>query len=196
MIVVKRMVKLAGAALLACVGACSSPNPIYYTLGTIPGAPQSGGPAVVTVREVSIARYLERPQIVLSASGNQLDVRANEWWGEPLGAMMTRVLVENLSQRLPGSVVFGENGAVSSSTDAIVEVNVQRMDLAGQQTIAVVAQAAVSFTGRKGRPDLQTVRLQTATPTQDTRGAVAAMSVAMGQLADRLADMLRSRPGA
>jgi hypothetical protein len=185
--------RVAAALAVAAVVSCGSPNPVLYTLSVVPAATRAGGPAVVSIREVSIARYLERPQIVRSADGNRLDVRANEWWGEPLAPMLTRVLAEDLSQRLPNSVVFGENGAINSTADVVVAVNVERMDAAPPQSVALVAHTAVIFTNGKGRPILRTVRLETPAPTGDTVGAVAAMSAAVGQLADGIADLLTTR---
>ena len=35
-----------------------------------------------------------------------MDVLSNEWWGEPLDTMMSRILVQELNQRLPGSTVY------------------------------------------------------------------------------------------
>ena len=174
------------------LGSCDSPNPVLYTLSVIPGRAQPGGPAVVNIHEISVARYLERPQIVRSAADNRLDVMANEWWGEPWSAMLGRVLEEELSQRLPGSIVFGENGAISSAADATVEINLERMDAAGPQSVALIAQTAVNFANNKDHPVLRKIRIEAPTPTPDTAGLVAAMSAAVGQLADRLADMLRS----
>ena len=46
---------------------------------------------------------------------------ANDWWGEPLGAMLSRVLVEELGQRLPQSTVISETGAVSAPPDATID---------------------------------------------------------------------------
>ena len=96
----------------------------------MPGAArQAGAPRVIELRAIAIARYLERSQIVRSSEDYRLDVMGNDWWGEPLDAMMSRVLVQELNQRLPGSTVFGENGAISTPPDATVEINMQRFDL-------------------------------------------------------------------
>src|SRR5689334_3896508 len=119
---------LAALAIPALLPACASPNPTLYTLAPVKGVSQPGGPPVVTLRTVALARYLERPQIVRSSENYQLDVAANDWWGEPLGAMVSRVLAAALAQRLPGSSVFGEAGAISVQADATAEVNLQRLD--------------------------------------------------------------------
>src|SRR5271166_2751803 len=98
------MLAAGGPALL--VAACTSPNPMLYTIAPIQGTPQTGAPKVVRLRTIGLARYLERPQIVRSSEDYRLDVMANEWWGEPLGAMLGRILATELTQRLPGSTVY------------------------------------------------------------------------------------------
>lgn len=180
-----RRAALAGLALLPAACA-SSPNPTLYTLATVPGAPRSGGAKTIELRSIALARYLERSQIVRSSEGYRLDVLSNEWWGEPLDSMLNRVLVQALSQRLPGSVVFAENGAISAAPDATVAVNVQRLDQNRDGAVVLLAQWSVTRrTPVSGSAD---IRVQPSEP--GTSGLVAAMSQAVGQLADRLAGTL------
>src|SRR5438270_12750475 len=119
-------------ALAAALTACSPPSPVLYTIAPVPGRMQSGappaGPKVIALQQISTARFLERSEIVRSSENYRLDVMSNDWWGEPLGAMLSRVLIEELSQRLPHSTVIGESGAVTASPDAMIELNVQRLD--------------------------------------------------------------------
>jgi hypothetical protein len=186
------MALLPAAACLIMMCSCSSPNPTLYTLSMVPGQVMSGGPAVISIREIAIARYLERPQIVQAENNNQLDVRANEWWGEPLGAMLSRVLAEELAQRLPQSIVLGENGAINSTANATVEINIERLDASAPKTVELIAHTYVSFANSKARPVLKTVRVQAAAQTPTMAGLVAAMSTAVGQLADSLAGTLHA----
>src|ERR1700733_14246667 len=140
--------RLAALIFGVTLGACSSPNPALYTIAPITGAEQSGGPKVVLLQQIGLARYLERSQIVRSSENYRLDVMSNDWWGEPLGSMLARVLVEELSQRLPRSTVYAENGAVSLSPDATIELNVSRLDQNGAGSLVLQAQAAVTVKGR------------------------------------------------
>ena len=145
---------------------------------------------MIALHEISVARYLERNQIVRSSENYRLDVMSNDWWGEPLGAMLARVLVEELSQRLPASTIYAEPGAVSVSSDATVELNVTRLDLNASGTLVLQAQAAVT----KGRaaPLTQSFRFEVQPPNALVSGEVAAISAAVGQLADGIATMLAS----
>lgn len=186
MMLSRRLVLLTLAALPA---ACASPNPTLYVLGTEPGATHTGAPRVVQVRAIAVAHYLERSQIVRSSDGYRMDVLSNEWWGEPLDTMIGRILVQELNQRLPGSSVYGESGAISTPPDATVEIDLQRFDMDRTGAVLLNAQAAVDGKTRVARDVTLTVR-----PADGTTAAmVAAMSTATGQLADIVAGMLGGR---
>ena len=187
-----RLARLAAFGLAAAFAACSSPNPVLYTIAPVSGAVQNSGPKVVALRQISTARYLERSEIVRSSENYRLDVMSNDWWGEPLGAMLSRVLVEELGQRLPQSTVIGETGAVTAPADATIELNVQRLDEDASGNLILQAQASVSFKSR-GAPVLRNFRFSITPPAPDVPGEVTAISTAVGQLADGLASMLLGR---
>jgi len=182
--------KLAALALAAFLTACSSPSPVLYTIAPVQGRVQPGGPKVIALQQISTARFLERAEIVRSSENYRLDVMSNDWWGEPLGAMLSRVLVEELSQRLPQSTVFSESGAVSASPDATIELNIQRLDEDASGNLVVQAQVSVSFKGRRAAPVLRNFRFVVTPPTPDVQGEVSAISTAVGQLADGVTSML------
>jgi hypothetical protein len=184
--------RLAALALAAVIAACSSPSPVLYTIAPVQGPVQPGGPKVIALQQISTAHYLERSQIVRSSENYRLDVMSNDWWGEPLSAMLSRVLTEELGQRLPQSTVIGETGAVSASPDATVELNVQRLDEDASGNVVLQAQASVSFKGRTG-PVLRSFRFVVTPPAADIQGEVTAISTALGQLADGVASMLVGR---
>ena len=169
--------------------ACSSPNPTLYTLAVLPGTQHQHAPRTIELRSIALARYLERSQIVRSSEDYRLDVLGNDWWGEPLDAMLGRVLVQELTNRLPGSTVFPENGAVSVTPDATVAINIERLDTDHSGAVVLVAQVAVSDHGVAAR----SVRLTVPPPSANTAGLVSAMSSATAQLADAVADMLTQR---
>jgi len=180
---------LAAFGLAAALAACTSPDPVLYTLAPASGTAQIGGPKVVLVQQIAIAHYLERSQIVRSSENYRLDVMSNDWWGEPLAAMLNRILVEELGQRLPRSTVIADNGAVTARPDATLEVNIQRLDEDGAGNVILQAQAAVRFTGQS-QPALRSFRFSVPPPAPGVPGEVAAISAALGRLADGIAPML------
>jgi uncharacterized protein len=176
--------------LLAIVlAACSSPPPALYTIAPVQGQARTGAPPVVVVQTIGLARYLDRSQIVKSSEANRLDVQANDWWGEPLGAMLSRVLTEELTQRLPQSTVINETGAVTATPDAVIEIDIRRLDADAGGNLILLAQANVSFKSRKSSV-LRNFRIVVPPAGAEISGLVTAISAAVGQLADGLAAML------
>ncbi|MGG5821434.1 PqiC family protein [Falsiroseomonas sp. HW251] len=175
------------AALLP-VAACRSPEPTLYTLLPVQGPTRRGGPRTITVREVSLARYLDRVQIVRSAAEYRVEVAGNEWWAESLDAMMTRLLVENLAQRLPGTNVIASGGAITTVVpDVVVEVNLQRLGLTAPQTLTLTAQVSVSWRDSRRTPVSRTASATAPVQGGATSDFVAAASTAAGELADQVA---------
>jgi uncharacterized protein len=174
------------ALLLALPAACSSPNPSLYVLADLPGPIRTGAPRVVQLRTIAVAHYLERSQIVRSSDGYRMEVLSNDWWGEPLESMIGRILVQELNQRLPGTTVYADNGAISAPADATIEINLQRFDLDRDGQVLLAAQVAVDAKHAQSRAVRLTVRPADAT----TQALVAAMSSAVQQLADTIASML------
>jgi uncharacterized lipoprotein YmbA len=184
-----RLACIVSLVLVALLTACSSPNPVLYTIAPTSGVTHTGAPKVIALRQIAVARYLERNQIVRSSENYKLEVMSNDWWGEPLGAMLARVLVDELGQRLPGSTVYAETGAVTVPADATVELNVDRMDLNPAGALIFQAQAAITLKGRAA-PLTQSFRFDVPPPNDSIAGEVAAISTAVGQLADGIATML------
>jgi len=178
---------LAGPALAACG---SSPEPGLYTLAVRAGPTLPRGPRIVQLRDIGLPGYLDRKEIVRSSEDYKLDVRANAWWGEPLGGLLGRVLVMELSQRLPDSKVYGEGGSISTDPNAVVGVDIQRLDADKAGTVILLAQVAVQF-NRPTRSAARNFAISKPVPTPDTAGHVAAISDAIGELADGIAAMLQ-----
>jgi uncharacterized protein len=191
----RTFLRLAALGLFTALVGCSSPNPALYTIAPVPGARQGDAPKVVLVQQVAIARYLERSQIVQSSENYRLAVMENDWWGEPLAPMIGRVLVEELGDRLPGSTVIADNGAVSARPDAVVEINIERLDEDAAGNLVLDAQAAVRATGQE-KPVLRTFRFSIRPSAPGVAAEVAAISAALGRLADGVAPMLSSAAGA
>jgi len=176
-------------ASLMAFAACSSPTPKLYTIAPVDGTPRPGGPTVIVLQQIGVARYLERSQIVRSSENYRLDVLLNDWWGEPIGAMLGRILIDELGQRLPRSTVLAENGSVTSTADATVALNVRRLDEDAAGSIILLAQAAVTFKGRP-EPVLRSFRFVVTPRAPDLQAMVAAISVAVAQVADGLQGVL------
>ncbi|HJS85117.1 MAG TPA: PqiC family protein [Acetobacteraceae bacterium] len=172
-----------GIALAGC-----SPTPAYYVLAPVPGAEKAGGPRVVELRRVHLAGYLDRQEMVLADLGYRLRITPRSVWAESPSDMIGRVLTEDLSLRLPGTVVMREATGATLAPLATVAVSIQRFDAPASGPL--VLRALVTVSRRNGRDIGQVVTLAVPRAADTAAALVSAMSVALGQLADRIGGMV------
>ena len=172
-------------APVAIVAGCSqSPQPRIYTLAIQPGTQLAGGPATLSVVGAAIPKYLDRPQIIQHGGPYQLDVSEFDRWGEPFADMVTRVLLGDLAQRLPKTQVFREESPTATNSAASVQVDFSRFDPDPDGTVVLAAR----WTLRGASLIAEDSNRLTVKPASDAiPDIVAAMSQALGQLADRIA---------
>lgn len=188
----RRAFLLAGLLLAPLwLASCRSPEPSYYTLAPTPGRAVGGAPPLIELRRPGIAGYLDRSEIVRANSPYQLKLDSTERWGEPFSDMIARVLAEDLHNRLPGTSVFTSTGAISADTGARIEIDLQRFDADAAGQVQLLAQVAITRGTDRSRATAQTVRITVPPAGTTTRDYVAAMSRALGQVADRIAAQLR-----
>ncbi len=181
---------LLAAPLSASVAGCASPNPNLFTLAAVPGAAQPAGARSIELRRVGLAGYLDRPEIVRSDVQYRLQVSGTDRWGEPMGSMLDRVFTEDLVQRLPGTSVFTEAGAISTRPDLVLEVDVQRLDSDASGDVVLLAQVAIQHQDAERTAAATEVRLTIHPASGRTPDLVAAMSTVLGQFADEVARKL------
>ncbi len=169
-------------ALMLLLTGCASPDPALYTLDVRPGQTRAGARRVIVVRSVGLPRYLDRPEIVRNSGEARMRVSANDWWGEPLGVMLKRVLARDLAQRLPGSNVLADGGPISVRPDLEVEVEFERFDR--EPSGLIVLAGHVALAGGTGGGVLQRLNVVVPANGPATRDQVDAMSDALGQAAE------------
>lgn len=183
----RRSVSLGLLALAALPAGCASPNPVLFTLDAVPGPVRPGAGRTIQIQDIAIAPYLDRKTIVRSSSDFRIAVEQNDWWGEPFAAMLARVMMAELEQRLPGATVLAESGTISATPTATVSINVARFDQDSGGAVVLVAQMEVTFAAKSRPPVIQSLRFTAPVAAKGVAGQVAAMSAAWGALADRLA---------
>ncbi len=88
--------------------------------------------------------------------------------------------------------MFTESGAITADADTIVEVDVQRFDLDTSGVVVLAAQVAVERSRRGRALAARAFRFTERPASGSTSDLVAAMSAALGHLADAMAEMLRT----
>lgn len=116
----------AGAAscLTLTLMGCSSPENKYYTLSAAEPATATSPvrtARTISIDEISVPAYLDRPQIVIKKDSNTADVREYERWIEPLDGMIRRVLAADLSARLGDGRVLDKPGKDSALLSITIE---------------------------------------------------------------------------
>jgi len=181
---------------LCLLSACArSTDPRLYTLVADKSSTTYPISTTVEVRRPSIAGYLDRREIVLAVREERLALAGDSNWAEPLDAMIGRVLAADLALRLPASRVISDASSLGVVPEARVDIEVQRFEQ-GASGLVLHALIAVRRGAATMPVGLERVELEQRRASDDTEGAVAAMNVLLGKLADHIARTLASAPPA
>jgi uncharacterized lipoprotein YmbA len=85
--------------LLGLLAGCAAGSKSFYVL-TADGPAPSGGGTSIGVGPVSLAEYIDRANLVIAESPNQLAVAEDHRWAGDLAASIARVTAANLGRRL------------------------------------------------------------------------------------------------
>jgi uncharacterized lipoprotein YmbA len=184
------MMHRATLVLAALLVGCTSPTPELYTLAAVPGPIAHLSAHSVELRRIALPGYLDRPEIVRSETDYRVHVTANQRWSESLSGMLDRVITEDLVERLPGTAVFAELGAISTAPDLILEIDILRFDADASGTLVLLAQVAVRQADARRPAYARTLRLTARPASAATRDLVAAMSATLGEFADQIVEMM------
>lgn len=177
---------LGGLGTLALLGACAeTPPPRMFTLASRPANAPTDSPIRLVVKPVEVAKYLDRSQIVRYSDAYELKIADMERWGEGMRDMTTRILIENLSLRLPRAQIVSSSSAVNLRGEATLEVEISRLDADASNQVVLDARWAVQRDGRQLAVRLERIRVKPMSGS--ITDLVAAMSDAIGQLSDQIA---------
>ena len=188
---------LASAGLVAAGCAQSKPSN-FYTLSSLRGqgqGPGKSGPGpAVGVGPITLPPYLDRPQIVTRSSANKLELAEFHKWAESLKDIFSRTMADNLGALLGTDQVAVLPRRRNLPTDYQVEIDVTQFDttIGGQTLLA----ARWTLFGKDGERPLVTkesaITSSTTTP-KDYESVVAAMSQAVEQLSQEIAQAIKAR---
>jgi len=119
-------------AALCVLAACAtaSPQESDYTLSVeAPAQPLRAMPDVsIAVGAARIGEMYDRPQLVVRASGNRVNILEQQRWAEPLKAGIARVVAADLGRLLGTSHTTAYPRVEASGTGFRVALDVQRFD--------------------------------------------------------------------
>lgn len=178
-----------------CWGCGSSPNTAFYALAAARGTVRQVALGTIEIRRPAIAGYLDRTEILAPWDGQRLQLAQSTGWGEPITAMIGRVLAEDLGDRLQGTIVFSAASELSLQPSAVIELAIRKFDLDPDGSVRLKALVVVRWQRTDAAPVTRAVELRAQPTAADTGGVVAAMSSLLGQLADEIATDLVAHDG-
>jgi uncharacterized lipoprotein YmbA len=179
-------------ALIAC-GA--SPPTRFYILNEIAPAtaPAASAPNPIPVRvqPVTLAPELDRPELVTRSGPNRVQVAGFDRWAAPLVDQLRRVLSDDLSARLPLGLVADPNEPSTNDPRRLLSIAID--EFYGDDRCAVSLRASWSLTTAHAASQHGTEQVQVPASAPCTGELPAAMSRALGVLADRLASAIAAQ---
>ena len=116
---------------MICLSACAgkSASSKFYVLSPLPQSKVGEAEGtIIVVFPVAMPEYLERPQIVLRVSENQIAFDEFSRWAEPLGENFYTVFVENLAALLSSDKVIKLSQHLGLLAELQVGMEVVRFD--------------------------------------------------------------------
>lgn len=182
------------AALLGLVcliaGCASSPPVKFYTLEMVPGEHRNEAiDAPVRIGAVHIPSVLDRQEIVRESGPNRLELSSENRWGAPLGEMIRRALTQDLLHRLLAHAVLLPEQPAPPNTRVIV-IDILRFEPESSGRIVLQGSWSLVSAGSDAASSSRPVQIDERAAAQDYAAQAQAMSRAVGQLADSIAQAL------
>ncbi|MBP7079784.1 MAG: membrane integrity-associated transporter subunit PqiC [Rhodocyclaceae bacterium] len=186
---------LVGVVLL--LGCSSAPVTRYYVLspvvasGTDQALPLTN--VALTIREIRLPQYLERPQIVTRGGDHQIQLADDAQWAGNLQQDMTRVLTENLAALLKSDRIFSAPHNGPLKPDFRLDLEVLRFEQDPERRVALSVRWWLIRVSDNTLLEAPSTTLYG--PAQDSRSyeaLVASMSTVYGDLARLIARSVRS----
>ncbi len=174
-------------------GCASTQAPRYYLLSPVSISPDVKWEPCITigVHTVRVPRYLERPQIMIRSSANELTISEFDLWAEPVEENISRVIARNLETLLCADVREIRPGQRRQDVDYRLNIEVTRMD--GDFGEKAVLEALWSVTGGADSSELFVGKSRYTGDAGRTHASlVSAQSGLLAELSREMADVFTS----
>lgn len=155
-----RVTRIALLLMLLLTAGCSrSPRAVFYTLNA--GAAADSAPFTresVAIGPVTLPDLLDRPQLVVRTSANQVDILETHRWAESLKSEIPRIIGENLDLLLKPALVSMYPQNAGTDAGYRITLDIQRFDMTEEKGVRVAALWSVrrvdNGTVKSGRTDI------------------------------------------
>jgi uncharacterized lipoprotein YmbA len=176
---------LVAAALLA---GCAGPQDHFYALTTLPESARAASSAFTThvMLTISLPPLVDRRQMVIATSADQLLVLEHERWAAPLSDLVTQTLGRDIEQRRPDVLVADRGFDQPSLTAVKVRVDIVRMSAWTGGTATLEARWRI-VDARKNTDEIGAETFESPATGAGYAAVARGFSNDLGTLADRLA---------
>ena len=183
---------IAALATPLLVGCASSPDARLYILsadasGQVANWGESG--PKVLIGPINVPEHIKRAEIVFRTSGNRVTLNEYDRWAESVDNNISEVLSENLAELLGSNSVFTDDSNFLTRPDVIIRIDINRFGLMENQQVELQASWEIDDR-RSGTSKLSAEEFRVTPRGEDISAIVAAMSEAMEQLSNTLAQEL------
>jgi len=169
---------------------CGTGHPTFYTLSA-EGPSPSGGGIGIGVGPVILAEYVDRSNLVVKTSANQIEVAKNHLWAGDLDSSISRVLSINLGRKLNTGNIRTYPWARDSEVDYQVAMDIREF-IAGDDGFAhLEASWRIYALPSRRMVTSNTFVGKEPIATEDFEAMVAAQSKLLGRLSDDIAKAIR-----
>jgi uncharacterized protein len=193
---------LACLDLLGCASLSPKPDPSrFFTLTPLPQAVQtpatsaSGGQISLGLGPIKFPGYLDRQELVSRVSQNRFAIAENDRWAEALADNFASVLAQNLALLLRTDRIILYPWPGNRRPAYRVEIDVLRFEPEGTRNAQLFARWTVRDAGETLPPTVRESRLTRPLTGTSTEDSVAALSEALGELSQEIAEAVRAIDG-
>jgi uncharacterized lipoprotein YmbA len=193
--------RLLAIALLLAANGCSllapQPDPTrFYLLTSIedPSAPPAGSGEGISLGlgPIRFPEYLDRPEVVIRTSANQVKLSPVDRWAEPVKSGFRRVLADNLGKLLRTERILTFPWYRKARIDYQVHVSVQRFDADPQGTAVLIVRWGVKAHDGKTFGDVRESRYESQGNGVDPGADAGSLSEVLGSFSRDVAKSLSS----
>ena len=183
-----RLAKLAIVGTLAALAAaCTSAPSRFYTLSATATPSAASSNLSIAVGPVSVPAAVDRPQIVVNTSANQVTVDDFNRWAAPLQDNLARVVAENLVALLGAPRVTLFPQTLGADVDYRVQIEIRNFESAPGKSASLDAVWSVRRS-RDGKTETGRTSAREKVDGNDYEALAAAHSRGVARLSQDVAD--------
>ena len=178
--------------LLILLAGCTSKPSNFYILMPLHGDYKQRQSPTIGLGPITIAGYLDRPQIVTRLGQQAIKINEYHRWGEELSSNIKHVLQQNLQQLTPTTRVHFYPWPLDTTIDYQITVNITRFDTDSQGNSVLLCHWKIMDKDGKKILQSHTSRYTNQTDPESFAAITASMNSNLTKLSRRMAAKIKT----